>query len=81
VNPHDPTTWKQVVGWVGGPKKDSMRLREDSGWYAHDKCVKKLVEGQAIDQPTLEDSVADVVDEAIKSGTVNTDDLPEELRP
>lgn len=55
VDKNDPTTWKQVVGWVGGPRKDSMRLRQDTGKYAHDKCVEKVQRGQAIDQPDLWD--------------------------
>lgn len=53
LNPHDLGVWKKVTGWVGGPKKDSMRLREDTGEYAHNHCVQKLQEGQAIDQPTM----------------------------
>lgn len=55
VNPHDIGSWKQVTGWVGGPRKDSMRLREDTGKYAHNHCVQKLQEGQAVDQPSLFD--------------------------
>lgn len=50
---NDPTLWKQVVGWVGGPKKDHMRLRADTGEFAHDECVKKVAEGQAPDQPSI----------------------------
>lgn len=50
VNPHDIGTWKEVRGWVGGPRKDSMRLREDTGRYAHASCVAKAQEGQAPDQ-------------------------------
>lgn len=57
VNPHDVGTWKEVRGFVGGPKKDSMRLREDTGRYAHDACVQKMQEGQAVDQPSLYDEV------------------------
>jgi hypothetical protein len=53
VNKHDPSTWKAVTGWVGGPKKDSMRLRKDTGYYAHDRCVQRLQSGQAADQPDL----------------------------
>lgn len=53
LNPHDLGTWKEVTGWVGGPRKDSMRLREDTGRYAHDACVAKLQAGQAIDQPSI----------------------------
>lgn len=47
--------WKEVRGWVGGPKKDSMRLRTDTGAFAHNECVAKLQEGQAVDQPSLFD--------------------------
>lgn len=53
VNPHDLGTWKQVAGWVGGPRKDSMTMREDTGVYAHDKCVHKAQAGQSADQPDL----------------------------
>lgn len=53
VNPYDTGTWKEVRGWVGGPRKDSMRLREDTGRHAHDHCVAKLQAGQAIDQPSM----------------------------
>lgn len=53
VNPHDSGTWKEVTGFVGGPKSDSMRLRSDTGRYAHNACVAKLMEGQVIDQPGL----------------------------
>lgn len=55
VNPHDVGTWKEVSGWVGGPRKDSMRLREDTGKYAHDACVARVQAGQAADQPSLLD--------------------------
>lgn len=53
VNPHDLSTWHQVTGWVGGPKKDHSRLREYTGKVAHAACVQKLQEGQAVDQPDL----------------------------
>lgn len=53
VLPHDKDTWKQVIGWVGGPRKDSMRLREDTGSYAHDSCVAKIQSGQALDQESM----------------------------
>lgn len=55
VNPHDLGTWKEVRGFVGGPKKDHMRLREYTGRVAHDSCVAKLQEGQAVTQPSLMD--------------------------
>ena len=55
VNPHDAGTWKEVAGFVGGPRKDSMRLRSDTGRYAHDHCVEALNQGQAVDQPSILD--------------------------
>ena len=55
VNKNADDVWKQVTGFVGGPKKDSMRLRKDTGYFAHDKCVAKISEGQPIDQPGLFD--------------------------
>lgn len=56
VDKDDSTTWKLVQGYVGGPKKDSMRLRKDTGHYAHDSCIKKLSEGQAPDQESMFDA-------------------------
>jgi len=53
LNPHDAGVWKEVTGFVGGPKSDSMRLRKDTGRHAHDACVAKVLEGQTIDQPDL----------------------------
>lgn len=54
VSPHDESTWKEVTGFVGGPGKDSMRLRTDTGRYAHQHCVAKAQQGQAPDQPEME---------------------------
>lgn len=53
LNPHDAGVWKEVTGFVGGEKQDSMRLRTDTGRHAHGACVAKVSEGQAIDQPGL----------------------------
>lgn len=53
LNPHDLGIWKQVVGWVGGPRKDSMTLRQDTGLYAHDGCIQKSKDGQTADQPDI----------------------------
>lgn len=53
IDRHSPATWKQVIGWVGGPRKDSMRLRENTGKFAHDACVAKVQIGQTVDQPDL----------------------------
>lgn len=49
----DPTIWRQVTGWVHGPKRDSLTMRDDTGNVAHDECIHKLKEGQAVDQPSL----------------------------
>lgn len=61
VDPHAPSTWKRVRGWVGGPRKDSMRLREDTDEYAHDDCVQAVSKGQAPGQPDLFDDTLPVV--------------------
>lgn len=53
VNPYDESTWKEVMGWVGGPRKDSMRLRHDTGRYAHTHCVAKLQSGNDPASPDL----------------------------
>lgn len=53
VNPHDEDTYKEVVGFVGGPKKDSMVGRHDTGRFACGDCIKKLKEGQPPDQEEL----------------------------
>lgn len=53
VNPHDMSAWKEVTGFVGGPRKDSMRLRKDTGRFAHDSCVHKVNSGQSPDQPEI----------------------------
>lgn len=55
IDKNQKDSWKQVVGWVGGPRKDSMRLREDTGRYAHDYCVEKVQAGQAPDQESMFD--------------------------
>lgn len=53
VNPHDLQTWHEITAWVGGPKKDHSRLRDYTGRVAHNHCVGKLQQGQAVDQPDL----------------------------
>ena len=62
IRSNDQTLWKEVRGWVGGPKKDSMRLREDTGKYAHDECVRLLQEGQTPDQPSMFEEDHDLSD-------------------
>jgi hypothetical protein len=46
IDKDDPTNWNEVKGWVGGPKQDSMRLRSDTGEFAHAACVLALADGQ-----------------------------------
>lgn len=75
VDKDDPTTWKQVVGFVGGPRKDSMRLREDTGKYAHDACVKKIASGQALDQADLFGEEQPKGKYLTKGGVVNVEDI------
>ena len=53
VDEHADETWKEVRGFVGGPRKDSMRLREDTGRFAHAECVQRAQEGQAPGQETM----------------------------
>lgn len=52
----DPGLWKEVKGFVGGRKKDSMTLRRDTGRYAHDTCVKAAQDGQEPNQVSLLDA-------------------------
>ena len=56
VNPHDPETWKEITGFVGGPKKDSMVLRTDTGNFACSSCIHKAKLGQAPEQNSLFDN-------------------------
>ncbi len=67
VDSGQPHTWKEVRGWVRGPKKDSMTLREDTGRYAHEFCINKAREGQSSDQPELFDDDATAGDSASSS--------------
>ncbi len=53
INPHDISSWKEVTGYVGGPKKASMVLRTDTGSYACTPCIHKAKDGQAPDQDSL----------------------------
>lgn len=57
INPHDVSSWKEVTGFVGGPKKDSMVLRTDTGEYACTPCIEKAKQGQAPDQESLFDPI------------------------
>jgi hypothetical protein len=42
VSEHSDNTWKEVRGFVGGPHKDSMTARSNTGRFAHEQCVRKL---------------------------------------
>lgn len=53
LNPHDLGVYKQVIGWVHGKKSDGMVLREYTEHYAHERCIRKQLGGQAPDQPDL----------------------------
>lgn len=55
VNPYDVGTWKQVMGWVTGPKAHGMTLREYTGKYAHTACINKTRDGQAPNQASMLD--------------------------
>lgn len=55
LNVNDPKVWKQVSGWVHGPKAHGLTLREYTGLFAHDACVNKGRAKQAPDQESLLD--------------------------
>lgn len=46
-------THVEVTGWVHGPKKNGLRLAEDTGRVAHGECIELLLAGQSPDQPEL----------------------------
>lgn len=78
VDPFNKTAWKEVRGWVGGPKKDHMRLREDTGRFAHGECVQKVLEGQSPDQPSM---FEEPVGPPISSWAPSPDELFDDNRP
>lgn len=81
VNPHDQSTWKKVSGWVHGPRKDSMTLRQDTGEYAHSHCVEKAKAGQPVDQPDLfGDDPGITVDNGITVKEISIEEVLEENR-
>lgn len=55
VDQYAEDTAKEVTGWVGGHKKDSMSLRHDTGEYAHGDCVRAAKMGVPPEQITLFD--------------------------
>lgn len=64
VNPYDASTWKEVAGFVGGPRKDSMRLRQDTGRFAHNHCVQLKAQGQEPGTASLMDEVEPGLDKS-----------------
>lgn len=77
VNKDDPESWKQVMGWVSGPKAHGMTLREYTGRFAHAGCIAKLKAGQAPDQPSLLDE--EVIMEASRRPSLESLKAAEEL--
>lgn len=57
VSLDDPDLAKEVKGWVVGPRKDSMKLRQDTGEYAHRECVTSVTAGMPPEQPDLFDAI------------------------
>lgn len=57
INPtelDDPeVVYREVTSWVHGPKLQGPVLRTQTGRLAHEKCIKKLIEGQSPDQESL----------------------------
>lgn len=53
VNLDDRDLHEMVSGWVGGPKKDSMKLRKSLGIYAHGKCIRRVNKGVSPTQKDL----------------------------
>lgn len=81
VTMSDDTIWKQVKGWVHGPKAHGLTLREYTDEYAHNACVNKARAGQAADQPSLLDEDYSVITIREKCITVvkTEDDTATEL--
>jgi hypothetical protein len=70
INPHDASSWKEITGFVGGPKKDSMVLRTDTGKFACGPCIHKAKVGQAPEQNSLFDNVP-----VVRPAPVSEEDL------
>lgn len=50
-NLDDPDAiYREVSSWVTGPKLQSPVLRSHTGRIAHATCVRKLLDGEAVDQ-------------------------------
>lgn len=74
LNPDDPDNWKEVKGWVGGPKQDSMRLRESTGRLAHSACVLAVADGQAPGAPDIFTESTQSEEQVRTSDRVQSDD-------
>lgn len=53
VDPDDETAYIEIAAWVHGPKKDGATLRSETGYKAHEECIKKAQAGQPNDQESL----------------------------
>lgn len=64
VDLHDLSTQHQITGWVSGPKKDGLTLRNYTGKVAHRACIQMQVDGVAPDQLELftEENAPSLVD-------------------
>ncbi len=55
VDLDDPSIWREIVGWIHGPKRDGLCLRATTGQVAHDSCVHKAKQGEPPSTPSLFD--------------------------
>ena len=69
VHDDDKDVYRQVTSWVHGPKLDGPVLREQTGAVAHGECVRRVMAGQAPDQPTLFDDTTNGIEESIRELT------------
>lgn len=53
VDLDDPNIWREIVGWVHGPKRDGLSLRAATGQVGHDACVHKAKQGEPASTPSL----------------------------
>jgi hypothetical protein len=68
----------EVKGWVSGPKRDSMRLRAETGRKAHEHCVTIVAAGQDPVQPDLFEPEGRLATAATQN-TVTTENLEDML--
>lgn len=53
IDRSDPSSWREVRGWVHGPKQNGLTLSEKVDNFAHDRCVRKAQAGQDPNQEAL----------------------------